>query len=205
MDAAKVIGNLHTFSIEEGFANANRAEVGYTRSVHMLGDSNAPSEGAFSQLWNTNGLNIFNGKAVAIRDGQFSPLVTGLAAGFVVRTGDKFVPSIVGKELGGTGSAYTNEDVYATLTKTWLHPPLPFLVCLGWKATNASIYGIGGQAARFGGRAFRGLGIPLPGPLKTAIIPSASFSKQPPTSKNWATFWWADERTYRQRSTTRCA
>jgi len=182
VDAAKVIGNFHTFSIEEGFGN--RAELGYTRSVHTLGDSNIPSEGAFSQLWNANGLNIFNGKVVAIRDGQFSQLVPGLAAGFVVRTGDRFVSSIVGKELGGSGNAYSNEDVYVTATKTWLHPPVPFLVNLGWKATNASIYGIGGQATRFGGRVFGGLGIPLPGPFKTAIIPSAGFSQQPPTSKN---------------------
>ena len=71
-----------------------------------------------------------------------------------------------------------------TATKTWLHPPLPFLVNLGWKATNASIYGIGGQATRFGGRAFGGVGIPLPGPFKTAIVPSAGFSQEPPTSVN---------------------
>ena len=182
VDASKVIGNFQTFSIEEGFRN--RAEAGYTRSVHTLGDSNVPSEGAFSQLWNSNGMNIFNGKVVAIRDGQFSPLVPGLAAGFVVRTGDKFVSSIVSQELGGSANSYTNGDVYVSATKTWAHPPLPFLVNLGWKATNASIYGIGGQATRFGGRAFGGLGIPLPGPFKTTFVPSAGFSQQPPTSKN---------------------
>src|SRR6202030_2224003 len=32
----KVIGNVHTISIAESFAN--RAEVGYTRSVHQLGN-----------------------------------------------------------------------------------------------------------------------------------------------------------------------
>ena len=31
-----MIGNVHTFSIAEGFAN--RAEVGYTRSVHQFGE-----------------------------------------------------------------------------------------------------------------------------------------------------------------------
>ena len=31
----KVIGNIHTFSIAQGFAN--RAEVGYTRNVHEAG------------------------------------------------------------------------------------------------------------------------------------------------------------------------
>jgi hypothetical protein len=167
----KVIGDIHTFNIAEGFAN--RAEVGYSRSVHVEGDS-----AAFSSLWNYSGLNIFNGKVIAIKDGQWSPFTPGLAAGFVVRTGDKFVTGAL------DGKTYTNADVYVAATKTWLHPPLPFLVNLGWKATNASIYGIGGQATRFGGRLFGGLGIPLPGPFHTAIVPAAGFTQEPPTSKN---------------------
>lgn len=171
INASKVIGNVHTFSIEEGFAN--RAEIGYTRSVHTTG--NSPT---FSQLWNYSGMNIFNGKAVAITDGRFGPWTPGLAAGFVVRTGDQFVSGHL------DGKTYTNGDAYVVATKTWLHPPVPFLVNFGWKATNASIYGLGGQATRFGGRLFGGLGIPLPFFFKTAIVPSAGFSQEPPTSKN---------------------
>lgn len=179
---SKVIGDIQTFSIVEGFAN--RAEVGYTRSVHMDGNSNVPSEGAFSQLWNYNGMNIFNAKAVAIKDGEFGPWTPGLAVGGVVRTGDSFVSSAVNKELGGSGSAYTNGDVYVVATKTWLHPPVPFLVNLGWKATNATIFGIGGQSTGFGGRLFGGLGVPLPFLFHTAIVPSAGFTQEPPTAKN---------------------
>jgi hypothetical protein len=171
INVAKVIGDVHTFSIAEGFAN--RAEVGYTRSVHQLGD-----DPTFSTLWHYAGMNIFSGKVVAIRDGQGSPLTPGLAAGVVVRTGDHFVSGAL------DGTSYTNEDIYAVVTKTWLHPPLPFLANLGWKATNASIYGIGGQATRFGGRLFGGLGIPLPGPFKTAIVPAAGFTQEPPQVKN---------------------
>ena len=52
VNASNVIGNIHTFSITEGFAN--RAEVGYTRSVHQLGNS-----AAFSSLWDYPGMNIF--------------------------------------------------------------------------------------------------------------------------------------------------
>jgi hypothetical protein len=171
VNASKVIGNIHTFSIEEGFAN--RAEVGYTRSVHTEGNSPL-----FSSLWHYDGMNIFNGKVVVVKDGQFTPFLPGLAAGFVVRTGDRFVSGAI------DGKTYTNGDIYATVTKTWLHAPLPFLANLGWKATNASIYGIGGQATRFGGRLFGGLGIPLPGPLHTAIVPAIGFTQEPPTSKN---------------------
>lgn len=171
VNASSVIGNVHTFSIVEGFAN--RAELGYTRSVHTEGDSQL-----FSGLWHFAGMNVVNGKVVAIKDGQGSPFTPGLAAGFVVRTGDKFVSGAL------DGKTYTNGDVYVVATKTWAHPPVPFLVNLGWKATNASIYGIGGQATRFAGRLFGGLGIPLPAPLHTVIVPAAGFTQEPPTSKN---------------------
>jgi hypothetical protein len=177
VNASKVIGDIHTFSIAEGFGN--RAELGYTRSVHQEGNSPL-----FSQLWHYAGMNIVNGKVVAVRDGQGSPLTPGLAAGFVVRTGDKFVTGALDQTFTGNLKSYTNEDLYAVITKTWLHPPFPFLANIGWKATNASIYGIGGQATRFGGRLFGGLGIPIPGPFKTAIVPAAGFTQEPPTSKN---------------------
>ncbi|HWG21695.1 MAG TPA: hypothetical protein VG225_14280 [Terracidiphilus sp.] len=177
VNASKVIGDIHTFSIEEGFAN--RAELGYTRSVHQEG--NSPM---FSGLWHFAGMNVFNGKVVAIKDGQGSTFTPGLAAGFVVRTGDKFVTGALDQALTGKLKSYTNGDVYVVATKTWLHPPFPFLANLGWKATNASIYGIGGQATRFGGRLFGGLGIPIPGPFHTAIVPAAGFTQEPPTSKN---------------------
>ena len=84
VNASSVIGYVHTFSIEEGIAN--RAEFGYTRNVHFKG--NGPD---FSSLWDFSGMNVFNGKVVGIKDGQFGPWTPGIGAGFVVRTGDKFV------------------------------------------------------------------------------------------------------------------
>ena len=177
VDASKVIGNIHTFSVEEGFAN--RAEVGYTRSVHTEGN-----DPMFSSLWHFSGMNIFNGKVVAVKDGQGSDWTPGIAAGFVVRTGDRFVTGALDRAFTGTAKSYTNEDVYVVATKTWLHPPVPFLLNFGWKATNATIYGIGGQATRFGGRLFGGVGIPLPGPFHTAIVPAAGFTQEPPNIKN---------------------
>ncbi len=168
----KVIGNIHTFSIAEGFSN--RAEVGYTRNVHQFGE-----DPLLSSLWHYAGMNIFSGKVVALKDGQGGPITPGLAVGAVVRTADRYV---TGALEGGT--KYTNYDIYAALTKQWLHPPVPFLINFGWKATNASIYGIGGQSTRFMGRLFGGLGIPLPGPFKTAIVPAAGFTQEPPQVKN---------------------
>jgi len=172
----------------EGFAN--RGEVGYTRSVHQLGDSTDPTQGAFSNLWNYDGMNIFSGKLVAIKDGEFGPWTPGVAGGVIVRTGDKFVTGALDQELAGlqgiiqAAKAYTNEDVYVSVTKTWAHPPVPFLVNLGWKATNATIFGIGGQSTRFGGRLFGGLGIPLPIVAGIVAVPSVGFTEEPKTSKN---------------------
>ena len=183
VNSAKVIGDIQTFSVAEGFRN--RAEVGYTRSVHLAGDSNVAAEGAFSQLWNYSGMNVFSGKVVVLKDEQFAPWTPGLAAGLIVRTGDHFVSGHLNYALGlGPDKGYTNQDVYAAMTKTWAKPPVPFLLNFGIKFTNASIYGIGGQSTRFSGRLFGGLGIPLPGPWKTAIVPAAGFTEEPHTSKN---------------------
>jgi hypothetical protein len=202
INASAVIGNIETFSITEGFAG--RAEAGYTRSIHQLGNQTTGLD--LSALWDYNGMNVFHGKVIAIKDGQFGAWTPGVAVGGLVRTGDKFVsgaiPPIVAAELTaelgsvagpatttslfGTTAAksYTNGDVYIAVTKTWAKPPVPFLVNVGWKATNATIFGIGGQSTRFGGRFFGGLGIPLPLGHGVVAVPSAGFTQEPRTSVN---------------------
>jgi len=177
VNSNNVIGDIHTFSIEEGFAN--RAEAGYTRSVHITGDS-----ALFSSLWHYAGMNLFNGKVIVLDENSGGAWVPGIAVGGLVRTGDRFVSGALNEALTGTLKTYTNGDVYAVATKTWARPPVPFLVNFGLKFTNASIYGIGGQATRFGGRLFGGLGIPVPGPWKTVIVPSAGFTQEPPQVVN---------------------
>ncbi len=172
-----VIGDIHTFNFEEGFAN--RAEIGYTRSVHITGNS-----AAFSSLWHFAGMNVFNGKVVALKESTGGEWMPGIGVGGVVRTGDRFVSGAINQLLTGKLKTYTNGDIYAVATKSYLKPPLPILANLGLKFTNASIYGIGGQATRFGGRLFGGLGFPLPGPWKTAIVPAAGFTQEPPQIVN---------------------
>jgi len=171
LGANSVIGDLHTFGIAEGFAN--RGEVAYARSVHIKGDS-----ALFGNLWHSAGLNVISGKAVVIKDGERSRFMPGVSVGGVIRTSDHFVTGAL------DGKSHTNGDVYVVATKTWLKPPVPLFLNLGWKATNAEILGIGGEATRFGGRLFGGMGFPLPGPWKTAIVPSAGFSQEPPQVKN---------------------
>ncbi len=184
IDASSVIGYIETFNFTEGFAS--RAEAGYTRSVHEYG--NQPTTAAtplgLSNLWNYSGMNVFHGKVVGIKDGQFATWVPGIAVGGVVRTNDHFLSGAANKILTGTDKAYTNGDVYVAVTKTWAKPPVPFLLNLGWKATNATIFGIGGESTRFGGRFFGGLGIPLPLGHGIVAVPSAGFTQQPRTSVN---------------------
>jgi hypothetical protein len=199
--ASTVIGNIETFSITEGFGN--RAEAGYTRSVHQNGNTPTATatNSATSALWDFNGMNVFHGKIVGIKDGQFGPWTPGVAVGGVVRTDDKFVTGAAGPAAVGLYDqyciatelctpvpipavrGYTNGDLYISATKTWAKPPVPFLVNFGWKATNAAIYGIGGQATRFGGRFFGGLGIPLPLFKGVVAVPSAGFTQEPRTVK----------------------
>ncbi|MFC5863990.1 DUF3034 family protein [Acidicapsa dinghuensis] len=172
--AGSVIGDIMTGSVTEGIAN--RVEFGYTRSAHTNGDNPY-----FSSLWEYPGMNVFHGKAVVLKEDAFgSNWTPGVAAGFVVRTGDHFVSGSI------ADTSYTNGDIYVAVTKTALNIRPPLLVNIGWKATNASIYGIGGQATRFGGRFFGGVGIPLPGPWHTAIVPAAGFTQEPYHVKNLA-------------------
>ena len=124
-------------------------------------------------------MNVFHGKGVVLPEDSFqTKWVPGVAAGFVVRTGDHFVTGAI------DGKSYTNGDVYVSVTKTMVDVHVPLLLNIGWKATNASIYGIGGQATRFGGRLFGGVGFPLPGPWHTAIVPAAGFTQEPYHVKN---------------------
>jgi len=179
VNTSEVIGRVQTFSITEGMGNW--AELGYTRSVHSLGNSPA-----FSKLWDYDGMNIFHGKVVALKEGTGGELVPGIAVGFAVRTNDHFVSGALNKAIFGLDKAFMNGDIYVAATKTWLKPPLPLLLNFGWKATNASIFGLGGQSTRMSGRFFGGLGIPLPLGHGLAAVPSAGFTQEPPQVKNLA-------------------
>jgi hypothetical protein len=184
IDASSVIGDVETFSITEGFRN--RAEAGYTRSVHQFGDQPTTTSTplGLSNLWNYSGMNVFHGKVVVFKDGQFGPWMPGVAIGGVIRTNDHFVSGAANKTLTGTDKSYTNGDAYIAVTKTWAKPPVPFLLNIGWKATNGTIFGLGGQSTRFGGRFFGGLGIPLPLGHGIVAVPSAGFTQEPRTAVN---------------------
>lgn len=200
IDASTILGKIETFSITEGYNNI--AEFGYTHSNHSMGNTPAgtATNAAFSGLWAASGMNVFHGKIVAVKDGQFKqPWMPGVAFGAVLRTGDRFVSGLaIPISVEGydqfcmetmecepvaipPSKAYNNGDVYVAVTKTWAKPPVPFLVNVGWKLTNAAIFGVGGQSTRLGGRFFGGLGIPLPIYKGIVAVPSAGFTQEPRT------------------------
>ncbi|MGD0096014.1 MAG: hypothetical protein ABSB60_05930 [Terracidiphilus sp.] len=214
IDASAVIGNIETLSITEAFYSraelgytrsihqfGNSGPNTIVTATSPTGIT-VPTQPDFSQLWHYNGMNVSHGKVVAINDGQFGPWTPGIAVGGVVRTNDKFVSGAAYQQAVElydqfcletasctpvavpAAKSYNNGDVYIAVTKTWAHKPVPFLANIGWKATNASIYGIGGQSNRFIGRFFGGLGIPLPIGYGIVAVPSAGFTQQPPTVKN---------------------
>ncbi len=170
--AGSVIGNVQTVSITEGIHNL--VEFGYTRSIHTDG-----SNPDFSTLWNYSGMNIFHAKTILLRENAFHrKWMPGLGSGFVFRLNDPFVSGAI------ANTTYNNGDIYIAATKTALDLKVPLLVNVGFKMTNASIYGLGGQATRFGGRWFGGVGFPLPGPWHTALVPAAGFTQEPYHVKN---------------------
>jgi len=190
--------NVHQFGDSgSGAVVMANAVLGSTSSATAV-----PVKPDFSSLWNFNGMNIVHGKVVVFSDGQFGPWMPGVAVGGVVRINDRFVSGaayregvelydqycleteLCAPEAVPSVKSYTNGDIYVAVTKTWAKKPVPFLANFGWKATNASIFGLGGQSNRFVGRLFGGLGIPLPITHGIVAVPSAGFTQQPPTVKN---------------------
>jgi len=193
IDAKNVIGNIETFSVLESFAN--RAEIGYTRSVHQIGNDTKVSTSDpygldLSKLWDYNGMNIFNAKVVAVKEDMGGKWIPGIAVGGVLRTGDRFVSGAIPVALGAQYGAnvplksYSNGDVYVAVSKTRLKAPVPFLANVGWKETNAVIYGIGGQATGFKGEFFGGIGIPVPLGHNLAVVPAVGATQEPSSVKN---------------------
>ncbi len=71
-------------------------------------------------------------------------------------------------------------------TKTWAKPPVPFLATFGWKMTNASILGIGGQSTRFMRTVLRRARNSAARSVEDGIVavPSAGFMQEPPQIQN---------------------
>jgi Protein of unknown function (DUF3034) len=164
LDAGPVLGMFHQISVSLGAFN--RLEFGYTGSLHQDGDT-----AGLSTLW-SRGFNIVHGKVNLIRERR--KLLPALSVGFVVRAGVRNVGGVI------QGKDTNNQDFYAVATKTFTGiRRLPLVFNLGFKATNASLLGLAGNAPAYSGRAFGAAGFAFKGPGRSTILFGSEFMQQP--------------------------
>jgi hypothetical protein len=165
VNGGNVLGDFHQISITEGVLK--RIEFGYTRTIHS--DGNSP----FSPLW-SDGFNTFHGKINVVPENygkqKWIPAISG---GFILRTQVK--------NVGGVASNRdtTNADGYVVATKTITQTPIPVLLSAGVRATNASLFGLGGNAPDFVARGFGAVAFVFKGPAKSTVILGSEVSQQP--------------------------
>jgi Protein of unknown function (DUF3034) len=164
VNAGEVLGGFHQVSITEGVFD--RVEFGYTRNFHQDG-----STAGLSNLWGS-GFNIFHGKVNVLRESR--GLHPALSVGFVARTQVHNVGGVI------QSKNTSNADFYVVATKTALgirHLPLVFNV--GFKATNASLLGLAGNAPGYQGKVFGAAAFALRGPGRSTILVGSEVLQQP--------------------------
>lgn len=172
LDAGDVLGNFHTASATVGLVA--RTEFGYTRTFHQDGDT-----AGLSPLWK-GGFNIVHGKVNAIKeDSSGQKWLPAISGGFVVRSQDQHVSGVLASRN------YTNADFYVVATKTVTQiKGLPLVLNFGYKATNASVFGLAGNAPGYKGRAFGAAAFVVKGPAKSTLIFGSEFAQQPREVRN---------------------
>jgi hypothetical protein len=164
VDAGQVLGGFHQVSVTEGAFD--RIELGYTRNFHQ--DGSTPG---LSNLW-SNGFNIFHGKVVVRREGR--NWVPAFSVGFVARTQVHNVGGVI------QSKDTANADFYVVATKTATKiRKLPLVLNFGFKATNASLLGLVGNAPGYQGRLFGAAAFAFRGPGRSTIMLGSEFLQEP--------------------------
>ena len=168
LDGGDVIGGLYQASATVGFFN--RFEVGYTRAFNSAG-----STPELSPLFE-GGFNILHGKANLVTENAGKQnYLPALSVGFVARSQVRRVGGVI------TGNDTTNGDVYLVATKTITQTKaVPIVANFGVKVTNASVFGIAGNAPDWQARLFGALGFVLPGPAGAKFVVGSEAAQQPP-------------------------
>jgi hypothetical protein len=197
-----VIGDFSTVSTTVGFAK--RFEIGYTSEIHAGGavqyfpGTAAGDPGAGTGIVTKAGvpgsslfasdIDIVHGKATIVAENAGkTKWVPAIAVGTIFRFNDHDVFN--GPANGGAGTnGYSshNADVYVVATKvvTQFTKKVPWLLSAGVRGTNASLWGLGGNAPDFTARGFGALAFIFTGPGKSTIILGSEVSQQPRRIKN---------------------
>lgn len=172
LNAGPVLGGFHTASVTAGLAS--RVEFGYTRAFHARGTS-----AALSPLWN-GGFNIVHAKVNVVPENAGKRnWLPAISAGFVARTPVRHVSGVLG------GTDYSSGDFYLVATKTVTQTrKVPLVLNLGYKATNASVFGLAGVAPSYRGRLFGAAAFVVKGPARSTLIFGSEFAQQPREIRN---------------------
>jgi hypothetical protein len=164
LDAGQVLGGFHQVSISVGALT--RVEFGYTRTLHQDGGT-----AGLSNLW-SSGFNTFHGKINVLREGRrWQPAIS---AGFVARSQVRNVGGVI------QDKNTTNADFYVVATKTAMGiRKLPLVFNFGFKATNASLLGLVGNAPGYQGRLFGAAAFALRGPGRSTILLGSEVLQEP--------------------------
>ncbi len=164
LDGGPVLGGFHQISITMGAFN--RVEFGYTGSLHQDG-----STAGLSTLW-SGGFNTAHGKVNLFRERRGG--LPALSVGFVARTQVRNVGGVI------QGQDTHNQDFYVVATKTITRiQKLPLVFNAGFKATNASLLGLAGNAPGYSGRAFGAAGFAFKGPGRSTILLGSEVLQEP--------------------------
>ena len=165
LNAGSVIGDFHQISVTAGAFN--RLEFGYTRNLHR--DGTTPD---LSRLWG-DGFNVFHAKINLFHERR-SWWQPALSAGLVARSQVKNIGGVI--RVAST----SNADFYVVATKTITHTrKLPLVFNFGFKATNASLLGLAGNAPAYQGRLFGAAAFALKGPGRSTILLASEALQEP--------------------------
>jgi hypothetical protein len=164
LNAGPVLGGFHQVSITMGAFN--RVEFGYTGSLHQ--DGSTPG---LSPLW-SRGFNTFHAKVNLFRERRGG--LPALSVGVIARTQVRNVGGVI------LGQDTHNQDFYVVATKTITRMrKLPLVFNAGFKATNASLLGLAGNAPGYYGRGFGAAGFAFKGPGRSTILLGSEVMQEP--------------------------
>lgn len=167
LDAGEVIGGAMQSSFTIGFRSW--LEFGYTRLSMQSGTTPG-----LSPLFH-GGFNTVHGKVRLVSENtRQQPWIPAISAGVVARTQVRHVGGVLSEEDSSNGDFY----VVATKTVTQVDG-LPFVINGGYKQSNASIFGIAGNATEWEGRWFGAAAVVLKGPAGSALIVGSEYVQQP--------------------------
>jgi hypothetical protein len=179
-------GDFSTVSTTVGFAK--RFEAGYTHEFHLTDGSSDSLVGVrFTPLWDS-GIDIVHFKA------NVTPHALSKAAifsvGGIYRFNDQIgvnINNLAAKLISADNikpvlaeQKTDNADVYLVATKIIPQTkPIPIILSAGIRGTNASLWGLGGNAPGFEGKAFGSVAFVITGPAKSTIILASEVAEQP--------------------------